>query len=136
MLNKKGVSGISSYPNKEKGLILTITIIFVLILVIMAGVVLVLMTNHTRVTETQIRRVRGVDAAESAALVRAYDELRLGLITPPYYNGAYLNNFNGMDVSLCVVPKSSTYPCGSISFTCPATAPSPYCVRAKVTYSQ
>lgn len=66
----------------NKGLILAITIIFVLILVIMSGTVLLLMTNHARVTETQIRRVTAVDAAESSALVQAYEELRTGICLP------------------------------------------------------
>lgn len=82
MTDKKLVRDIPSYMNKKKGLILTITVIFVIILVLMAGVVLVLMTNHARVTETQIRRVRGVEAAESAALVQAYEELRTGNCIP------------------------------------------------------
>lgn len=123
----------------NKGLILAITIIFVLILVIMSGTVLLLMTNHARVTETQIRRVKSVDAAESAALVKAYDELRTGVLvpflTPSYYNPTYLSNFNGADVSLCVAPNDgNAYPCGSEpALTCPTTSPK-YCVRAKVRY--
>lgn len=128
----------------NKGLILAITIIFVLILVIMSGTVLLLMTNHARVTETQIRRVKSVDAAESAALVKAYDELRTGtgfvpLMPPPpndrYYNPTYLSNFNGADVSLCVAPNTGVaVACGSEpALTCPTTSPK-YCVRAKVRY--
>ncbi|TAN59414.1 hypothetical protein EPN16_07180 [bacterium] len=128
----------------NKGLILAITIIFVLILVIMSGTVLLIITNHARVTETQIRRVKSVDAAESAALVRAYEELRLGTLNPippaAYYNSAYLTLNNGTTiVSLCVGARTvgGNYTCGSESnllCTGAATAPPQYCVRAKVRY--
>lgn len=136
----------------NKGLILVITIIFVLILVIMAVSVLLLMTNHARVTETQIRRTRSIDAAESAALVKAYDELRSGALNPSsnltlsYYNPSYLSlDNNTTKVSLCVgtrtngPPSSGNYTCGSESnLLCTGTASTPpqYCVRAKVRYLQ
>lgn len=89
----------------NKGLILTITIISVLILVIMAGTVLLLMTNHARVTETQIRRVTAVAAAESSALVQAYEELRTGNCIPsPCGMGRTPGNFtttiDGLNVTV------------------------------------
>lgn len=59
----------------RKGAVLTITLIFVLILIIMAGVALLLWTNHARITERQIKRMRAFYTAE-AAVVRALDELR------------------------------------------------------------
>lgn len=59
----------------RKGVIATITVIFVLILIIMAGVALLLWTNHARVTERQIKHMRAFYTAE-AAVVRALDELR------------------------------------------------------------
>ena len=59
----------------RRGVIATITVIFVLILIIMAGVALLLWTNHTRLTERQIKRMRAFYTAEAAA-VRALDELR------------------------------------------------------------
>lgn len=134
----------------NKGLILTITIIFVLILVIMSGVVLLLMSNHSRVTEIQIRRAKSIDGAESAALVKAYEELRTGtgfvplMPAPPnnnYYNASYLSlNDPSVTVSLCVAAKGNTFTCnGAIStddLICPgpATTPPQYCVRATVKY--
>lgn len=129
----------------NKGLILTITIIFVLILVIMSGVVLLLMSNHSRVTEIQIRRSKAIDGAESAALVKAYEELRLGTLGPfPYYNSTYLTLSDPpAAVSLCVAANNGiTAPCdASISaddLICPGppTTPSQYCVRATVRYFQ
>lgn len=66
----------------NKGVILTLTVIFVLILIIMAGVALLLWTNHARVTERQIKRMRAFYTGE-AAMVSALDELRrTGSITP------------------------------------------------------
>ncbi|OGX32083.1 MAG: hypothetical protein A3G37_01400 [Omnitrophica WOR_2 bacterium RIFCSPLOWO2_12_FULL_46_30] len=59
----------------RRGVIATITVIFVLILIIMAGVALLLWTNHARLTERQIKRMRAFYTAEAAA-VRALDELR------------------------------------------------------------
>lgn len=59
----------------RKGAILTITLIFVLIIIIMAGVALLLWTNHARITERQIKRMRAFYTAE-AAVARALDELR------------------------------------------------------------
>ena len=58
-----------------KVVIATITVIFVLILIIMSGVTLLLWTNHARITERQIKRIRAFYTAE-AALARALDELR------------------------------------------------------------
>lgn len=124
----------------NKGLILTITIIFVLILVIMAGTVLLLMTNHARITETQVRRVKSIDSAESAALVKAYDELRRNALipSPPCYILNYLTlNDPPVAVSLCVATRGSTQVCGAeVNLVCPGTATTPpqYCVRARVRY--
>lgn len=61
----------------EKGLILTITVIFILILVIMAGVALILMTNQARITEGQIKRIKAFYTAQ-AAITRSFDNLRTG----------------------------------------------------------
>lgn len=58
----------------RKGVIATITVIFVLILIIISGVALLLWTNHARLTERQIKRMRAFYTAE-AAMVRALDEL-------------------------------------------------------------
>lgn len=114
----------------KKGLILTITIIFVLILVIMAGVALVLMSNHARVTESQIRRLRAFYAAESAALTQAYEELRTNsCIPPPCGVGRTPGNFTTTINNLTVTVTTQAPNTG----TCPSTAPS-NCIRANVTY--
>lgn len=132
----------------NKGLILTITIIFVLILVIMAGTVLLLMTNHARVTEAQVRRVKAIDAAESGALVRAYAELGSGVLSPapppcPFpCPSRYIPNYLTLsdppvEVSLCIATRGYTQDCGSeVDLVCPGTATNPpqYCVRARVRY--
>lgn len=118
----------------NKGLILAITIIFVLILVIMSGTVLLLMTNHARVTETQIRRVTAVDAAESSALVQAYEELRTGtcIVTPCNATrtpGNFTTTFIAIPYNLTVQVTTRAPGVG----TCPSTAPTS-CVVANVTY--
>lgn len=59
----------------QKGIILTITLIFVIILIIIAGVSLVLMTNQARITEYQIKRIRAYYTAE-AALTRILQNFR------------------------------------------------------------
>lgn len=127
----------SGRMSKEKGLILTITIIFVLIIVIMAGVALLLMTNHAGITESQTKRIRAIYAAESAALTQAYEELRTNAISPlptigsPYTKSAYLT-FNNptVTVALCIAARGDTANCGG----CLSTAPSDFCIRANVIY--
>ena len=67
----------------EKGIILTITVIFILILVIMAGIALIFMTNQGRITEGQIRRTKAFYTAQSA-IIKAFEDLRTGSsVTPP-----------------------------------------------------
>ena len=62
----------------EKGIILTITVIFILILVIMAGVALIFMTNQGRITEGQIRRTKAFYTAQSA-IIKAFEDIRAGV---------------------------------------------------------
>ena len=65
----------------EKGVILTIVLIFVIILSIIAGVAILLMTNQARITESQIGRIRAFYTAQ-AAIIHALENLRKG-ISPP-----------------------------------------------------
>ena len=64
----------------QRGIVLTITLIFVIVMVIIAGISLVLMTNQARITEYQIKRIRAFYTAE-AALTSALQQLRTGAIT-------------------------------------------------------
>jgi Tfp pilus assembly protein PilX len=74
--------------HNKKGIILTMTVIFVMILIIVAGAALILWTNHAIITERQLRRMRAFYTAE-AAIVRALDELRR---TGTYPANVSLNN--------------------------------------------
>ena len=85
----------------KKGIILTITVIFVMILIIMAGAALILWTNHAIITERQIRRMRAFYTAE-AAITRALDELRRTGIPPA-------------SVSLNNLKADVTYDSGSVN---------------------
>lgn len=68
----------------EKGVILMITIAFVLILIAIAGVSIILMTNHAHLTEGSVGRTRAFYTAE-AARIKALQELRLN-------NGTFASN--------------------------------------------
>jgi len=61
----------------EKGIILAVTIMFVVSLALVAGVAITLMTNQARVSEYQIRRVKAFYTAE-AGIVHAFEQLRNG----------------------------------------------------------
>ncbi len=52
--------------SNRKGVILTITLIFIVILAIISGVVIVLMTNQARLAEYQIKRIKVYYTAEAA----------------------------------------------------------------------
>lgn len=60
----------------EGGVILTLTLIFMIVLTIIAGISVVYMINQARVSELQIKRIRSFYTAESA-VIKAFDELRL-----------------------------------------------------------
>ena len=68
--------------SNQKGIILTITLIFVIVLVIIAGVSIVLMTNQARITEYQIKRIRVFYTAE-AALTHVLQGFRTGAFSVP-----------------------------------------------------
>lgn len=86
MLSNYRVSG-------DKGIILTVAMIFIIVLVIVAGTSIVLMTNQTRVSESQIRRMKAFYTAESG-LVNAFEGLRRN--TSPWSMTITLNNFTAM----------------------------------------
>ncbi len=74
----------------EKGIILTIALIFIIILVIVAGTSITLMINQARVSESQIRRMKAFYTAE-AGLVNAFEGLRRNV--SPWNMTITLNNF-------------------------------------------
>lgn len=79
----------------QKGIILMIVLIFIIVLSITAAVAIGLMTNQARIAEYQIKRIRAFYTAE-AALTRALQELRTtGSISP----SLDLNNFTA-DVTI------------------------------------
>lgn len=59
----------------RRGVALAVVLIFVIVLSIMAGTAVVLMANHSRVCEYQIRRAKAFYTAE-AAIVKALEDLR------------------------------------------------------------
>lgn len=59
----------------NKGLILTVTLIFVITFTIISATAIILMTNHARLTESQIRRIKAFYTAE-AGIAHALEELR------------------------------------------------------------
>jgi Tfp pilus assembly protein PilX len=86
-------------PNR-KGIVLTITVIFVLILTILAGAALLLWTNHARITERQVRRMRAFYTTE-AGLTQVLDELRRTNTTAVYPLNTTVN-LNGQTVNVNV----------------------------------
>lgn len=67
------------YYRNRKGIILAVTLVFIIVMAIIAGVSLALMTQQARVTEYQIKRIRAFYTAE-AALTYVLEGLRT---TPP-----------------------------------------------------
>lgn len=89
-------------PNR-KGIVLTITVIFVLILTILAGAALLLWTNHARITERQVRRMRAYYSTE-AGLTQVLDELRRNNSTVANLTTV---NLNGQSVTVTVSPADA-----------------------------
>lgn len=88
----------------RKGIVLTITVIFVLILTILAGAALLLWTNHARITERQVRRTRAFYTTE-AGLTQVLDELRRTNTTAATNTTVTLN---GQSVTVTVGPADIT----------------------------
>lgn len=121
----------------EKGLILTLSIIFMLILLIISGVAIILMTNQARITSGRVKRIRAYYTAE-AAITKALEELRKGGLTipsPGFRNPAYLS-LNGQTAALCGIAADNSFDCDNN----PATPDNfclpggPNCLRATVSY--
>ena len=85
----------------NRGAILTITIIFVVILVIISGVSIILMTNHARISEYQIKRTKAQYSAE-AGIAYAVNAKRNG------NSGPWELSLNGMTVAV----TATTIPSG------------------------
>ena len=84
----------------NRGAILTITIIFVVILAIISGVSIILMTNHARISEYQIKRTKAYYTAE-AGIAYAVNDKR----NNPANNNWQLS-LNGMTVTITATTKS------------------------------
>lgn len=95
---------------REKGIVLTVTLIFVVVLIIMTGSALILMTNHARITETQISRIRAFYTAE-AAIIKNLENLRKG-------SGVSNETLNG----LTAVVTIESSPCTGPNSTCKLSA--------------
>ena len=66
----------------QKGIILMIVLIFIIVLSITAAVAIGLMTNQARIAEYQIKRIRALYTAE-AAHTYVLEQLRNGTLSPP-----------------------------------------------------
>lgn len=66
----------------QKGIILMIVLIFIIVLSITAAVVIGLMTNQARIAEYQIKRIRAFYTAE-AAHTYVLEQVRTGAKSPP-----------------------------------------------------
>ncbi len=84
----------------NRGAILTITIIFVIILAIISGVSIILMTNHARISEDQIKRTKAYYSAEAGIAYAVNDKRR-----NPANNNWQLS-LNGMAVTVTATTKS------------------------------
>lgn len=84
----------------NRGAILTITIIFVVILAIISGVSIILMTNHARISEDQIKRTKAYYSAEAGIAYAVNDKRR-----NPAKNNWQLS-LNGMTVTVTATTKS------------------------------
>ena len=84
----------------NRGAILTITIIFVIILAIISGVSIILMTNHARISEDQIKRTKAYYSAEAGIAYAVNDKRR----NPD--NNNWQLSLNGMAVTVTATTKS------------------------------
>ena len=86
----------------NRGAILTITIIFVVILAIISGVSIILMTNHARISENQIKRTKAYYSAEAGIAYAVNDKRR----NPDPANNNWQLSLNGMTVTVTATTKS------------------------------
>ena len=66
---------VNNMVNSEKALAIVNVLIFIIIFTILSGVLLSLLSSHTRFLEENIRRTKGYYASEAAS-VAAFDSLR------------------------------------------------------------
>ena len=81
IITKFPSGGVKRMAN-QKGIILMIVLIFIIVLSITAAVVIGLMTNHARIAEYQIKRIKAFYTAE-AARTYVFEQLRTGTKSPP-----------------------------------------------------
>ena len=70
------------YYHNRKGIILAVTLVFVMVMTIIAGISLVLMTQQARITEYQIKRIRAFYTAEAALNFMLQQFRQPGFIMP------------------------------------------------------
>lgn len=103
------------YYCNRKGIILAVTLVFVIVMAIVAGTSLVLMTQQARITEYQIKRIRAFYTAE-AALIFMLQEFRQGLPPPP-------GQFTWDDSTSPAIPTINNLPANVTIEASPGTGP-------------
>ncbi len=119
----------------KKGIILTLTIIFTLVMLIIATVSINLITNQAYITENQVGRVKAYYTAE-AAMTKALEQLRGGVV-PPCTAGILNLTLNNVTAYVCVASRGSTnYQCQSpfSNFTSTVACQQECCLKVNTTY--
>jgi Tfp pilus assembly protein PilX len=121
----------------NKGIILTLTIISVLVLLIIATISINLATNQARITENQLGRVKAYYTAEGI-IVQALEELRKGTLRPPGSGSGYTRTnyalLNDQQADLCVIAAGASFDCNNdgINESCSQLPGNPSCVKIYV----
>jgi len=120
----------------KKGLVLILVIGVMFVLTILAVAALSLMTTESRVAEHKIRRTSAYYSAQ-AGIVDGLERLRRNLVVLPtagnpttYPLGTTVNGYE--PTVIIVIRPDTTAPINGRTYTCPATAPSPYCVFSTI----
>ena len=119
----------------KKGLVLILVIGVMFVLTILAVAALSLMTTESRVAEHKIRRTSAYYAAQ-AGIVDGLERLRRNLVALPTAGNPTTYSLgtavNGYTPTIIILMRPDTATINARNYTCPASAPSPYCVFSAV----
>jgi hypothetical protein len=81
-------------------------LLFVMIFTILSGILLTIVSSHTRLLEHHIRRIKGYYAAEAGSVL-ALDALRKGAAIPPNLSIEWSYNLTGSNIISKTVPMAN-----------------------------
>lgn len=120
----------------KKGFVLIMVVGIMFVLTILAFAALSLMTTESRVAEHKIRRTRAYYAAQ-AGVVDGLEQIRRGIQALPTVPGIPTTytlgtTVNGYAPTIIIVLRPGSPIVSGRTYSCPATAPSEYCVFSTI----